>query len=277
MDEQARPLYSKRLTMSAGHFFLQQDVFMKFPRMLVVVSAALLSGTVVLAQAPAATPASMTQQQINEEMLKELKAIHQLLERLTQPTPAQPAQPTRAKLDNLKGFVLGRPDAPLTMVEFTDLQCPFCRQYVTVTFEQIKKEWIDTGKLRYISRDFPLDFHPQAMPSARAARCAGDQGKFWEMRMRLMRNANLLSPDYITKTAADLALDTRAFAACTASTKFDAEIQADMQEGAKIGVGGTPTFVLGRTVAGTLEGPMIVGALPYAQFDARLKDLLAAK
>jgi protein-disulfide isomerase len=250
---------------------------MKFPQ-IIAVMAALVSGTVAYAQTPqTAAPASMTQQQINEERLKELKAIHQLLERLTQPATQAPPQPTTAKLDNLKGFALGRPDAPLTMVEFTDLQCPFCRQYVTVTFDQIKKNWIDTGKLRYISRDFPLDFHPQAMPSARAARCAGEQGKFWDMRMSLMRNANLLSPDYITKTATDLKLDTKAFAACTASTKFDAEIQADIEEGARIGVGGTPTFVLGKTTPTSLEGPMIVGAMPYAQFDAKLKEILAAK
>jgi protein-disulfide isomerase len=257
---------------------------MKFRRILAaVIPAALVLGTTVFAQAPA-TPApttqqqipasQMTQQQINEEMLKELKAIHQLLERLTQPAQAAAPQPTTAKLTNLTGFVMGRPDAPLTMVEFTDLQCPFCRQYVTATFDQIKKDWIDTGKLRYISRDFPLDFHPQAMPAARAARCAGEQGQFWEMRMGLMRNANQLSPDYITKTAADLKLDTKAFASCIASTKFDAAIQADMLEGATIGIEGTPTFVVGRTAAASLEGPMIVGALPYPQFDARLKTLL---
>src|SRR5207245_2802305 len=101
------------------------------------------------------------------------------------------------------------------------------------------------------------DFHPQAMPAARAARCAGEQGKFWEMRLGLMKNANLLSPEYITKTAADLKLDTKAFAACTATTKYDAEIQAETQEGARLGVGGTPTFVLGKTTAAAVEGPMV--------------------
>jgi protein-disulfide isomerase len=250
---------------------------MTFPRILAAVPAACLLGVSVCAQAPAAPPQQpLTQPQINEEMLKELRQIRQLLERLTQPQqPAAPPQPTTAKIPNLKGFVMGRPDAPLTMIEYTDLQCPFCRQYVTTTFEEIRKNWIDTGRLRYISRDFPLDFHPQSMPAARAARCAGEQGKFWEVRLALMRNANLLSPDYITKTAADLKLDTKAFAACTASPRFDAEIQADMQEGARIGVNGTPTFVVGKTAASTLEGPMIVGALPYVQFDTKLKDLLA--
>ena len=247
---------------------------MKLPRILAAAPAALLLGTAVLAQAPAQSPPStpMSQQQISEEMLKELRQIRQLLERLTQ--PQTPPQPTTARLTNLKGFALGRADAPLTMVEFTDLQCPFCRQYATVTFEQLRKDWIDTGRLRYISRDFPLDFHPQAMSAARAARCAGDQGKFWEMRMSLMRNANLLSPDYINRTAADLKLEPKAFAGCIASTKFDLDIQADLQEGSRIGVNGTPTFVLGQTNPASLEGPVIVGAMPYAQFDAKLKELL---
>lgn len=250
---------------------------MKLPRTLAAIPAALLLGTVVCAQAPAQGTPAMSQQQINEEMLKELRQIRQILERISQPQqPAAPPQPTTAKITNLKGFVMGRPDAPLTMIEFTDLQCPFCRQYVSTTFDELKKNWIDTGKLRYISRDFPLDFHPQAMPAARAARCAGEQGKFWELRYTLMRNANLLSADYITKTAESLKLDTKAFASCIASTKFDAEIQADLQEGTRIGVTGTPTFVIGKTTAASVEGPIIVGAMPYAAFDTKLKDVQGA-
>src|SRR3954471_14323538 len=152
-----------------------------------------------------AAPQSATIQQQNEEMLKELRAIRMLLEKLT--TPQGPQQPTTGRVTNLSGYALGRADAPLTMVEFTDLQCPFCRQFVLTSFDEIKKNWIDTGKLRYISRDFPLDFHAQAVPAARAARCAGEQGKFWEMRITLLRNANLLTSDYIARTASDLKLD----------------------------------------------------------------------
>lgn len=225
---------------------------------------------------PALTPQQqgITQQQ-SEEMLKELRAIRMLLEKLATPQqPQAPPQPTIAKVTNLKGYSMGKADAPLTMVEFTDLQCPFCRQFAITSFDEIKKNWIDTGKLRYISRDFPLDFHAQAMPAARAARCAGEQGKFWEMRMGLMRNANLLTAEYITKSASDLKLEPKAFAACAASTKYDAEIKAETAEGAKLGVGGTPTFIIGRTTATAVEGPMMVGALPYAQFDAKLKALL---
>ena len=236
-----------------------------------MLGVALVLGSPAFGQQAQSTPAPMTQQQVNEEILKELKAIHQLLERLTTSQP--PAEPTSATLTDLKGYAMGRPDAPLTMVEFTDLQCPYCRQYVRTTFDEIRKNWIDTGKLRYISRDFPLDFHPQAMAAARAARCAGEQGKFWEMRMLLMRNANLLSPAYITQAAADLKLDSKKFSECTASNKYDAAIQADTAEGAKIGVEGTPTFVVGKTMPNSLEGPIIVGALPYAVFDAKLREL----
>jgi protein-disulfide isomerase len=231
------------------------------------------AGAVLMLQAPALPPQQqgITQQQ-SEEMLKELRAIRMLLEKLTTPQPAGP--PQAGRITNLAGFALGRPDAPLTMVEFTDLQCPFCRQFILTSFDEIKKNWIDTGKLRYISRDFPLDFHAQAMPAARAARCAGEQGKFWEMRLGLMRNANLLTPDFITKTAGELKLDAKSFAACAASPKYDAEIQAETAEGTRLGVGGTPTFIMGRTTATAVEGPMMVGALPYAQFDAKLKALL---
>jgi protein-disulfide isomerase len=252
---------------------------MKLARMLAAISAAVVLGPSAFAQAQQPTTAPpLTQQQVNEEILRELRAIRVTLEKMSalpQPAPQAPAQPTSATITNLKGYLMGKPDAPLTMVEFTDLQCPFCRQYAATTFDEIKKNWIDTGKLRYISRDFPLDFHPFAMPAARAARCAGEQGKFWEMRMALMRNANLLSADYITRTAANLKVDQKAFAACTASTKYDAEIQAETSEGAKIGVGGTPTFVLGKTTPASVDGPMIVGAMPYATFDAKLKELLA--
>jgi protein-disulfide isomerase len=260
---------------------------MKSTPVFAALSALTLLTATTFAQGPQAPPAptltvqqqGMTQQQ-SEEMLKELRAIRMLLEKLTTPQPQQPPapqQPQTAKVTNLKGYAMGRPDAPLTMVEFTDLQCPYCRQYMITSFDEIKKNWIDTGKLRYISRDFPLDFHAQAMPAARAARCAGEQGKFWEMRLGLMRNANLLTPEYIQKSAVDLKLDPKAFATCTASTKYDAEIKAETAEGVKLGVGGTPTFIMGPTTATVVEGPMMVGALPYALFDAKLKELLAGK
>jgi len=247
---------------------------MKAPGLLAAVAIAVVASATTFAQAPAPGPQQApTLQQQNEEILRELRAIRMLLERLTTPQQ-QAAPPAVARITNLTGYALGKADAPLTMVEFTDLQCPYCRHFMLTSFDELKKNWIDTGKLRFVTRDFPIaELHAQALPAARAARCAGEQGKFWEMRISLMRNANLLSPAYIAATASDLKLDAKAFAACSASNRFDAEIQADMQEGARLNVAGTPTFVMGRTAA-AVEGPVVVGALPYAQFDAKLKQLL---
>ena len=249
---------------------------MKFPRLTAAVAVAAVASATTFAQAPGPQPTpTQTLQQQNEEILRELRAIRMLLERLTTPQQQAQAPPATARITNLAGYALGKADAPLTMVEFTDLQCPYCRHFVLTSFDEIKKNWIDTGKLRFVTRDFPItDLHAQAMPAARAARCAGEQGKFWEMRIALLRNANLLSPAYISATAADLKLDAKAFAVCAASTKFDAEIQSDMQEGARLNLAGTPTFVIGRTTNGSIEGPLVVGALPYAQFDAKLRQLI---
>lgn len=224
------------------------------------------------AQAQTITP------QQADEMLRELRAIRELLQRMTPPAAAPaPAAPADrpAKLDRIAGYMLGRPDAPLTMVEFSDLQCTFCNRFATTTFEQVRKHWIDTGKLRYLSRDFPLDFHPLAQRAARAARCAGEQGRYWELRTELVRNASRLSNDFISEAAGTLKLDLSAFAACVESTRHDADIGQDMRDGSAAGVEGTPSFVVGRTTAQGLDGVLLVGALPYAAFDQKLKDLLA--
>jgi protein-disulfide isomerase len=260
----------------------QVRTFVTLATVVVLVPGVFAAHSGAAAQTQPTQPAPLTQQQVNEEILRELRSIRVLLEKMSTtpqaaPQPQVPLPRTLATITNLKGYAMGKPDAPLTMVEFTDLQCPYCREYVTVTFDEIKRNWIDTGKLRYISRDFPLDIHPFAMPAARAARCAGEQGKFWEMRMALMRNANLLSADYIRKTADDLKLNQKAFAACAAGTKYDAEIKGEVEEGFRLGVGGTPTFVIGKTTPESVQGPMIVGAMPYAAFDARLKDLSSGR
>lgn len=227
------------------------------------------------AQAPAKPPES--QQQTNDDVLKELKAIHQLLERLVGPpqqAARQPQKPLRARVTNLQGYALGKPDAPLTMLEFSDMQCPFCQKYVSTSFDEIRKNWIDTGRLRYVSRDFPLDFHPHALSAAQAARCAGEQGQYWSVRLALTKNANALSAEYIKRTVKEHVANAAAFGVCMDSNKYAAEIAAEQLEGTKVGVAGTPTFVIGRTNGDSIEGPMLVGALPYATFDGALKELL---
>ena len=209
-----------------------------------------------------------------EEMLKELRAMRQALERVTPPAPAQ-AQDQRVKLTDVRGYALGRADAPITLVEFTDLQCTFCNRFTTQVFGQIKAAYIDTGKVRFVTRDFPLDFHAYAFQAARAARCAGDQNKFWEMRDALVRGYSQLGDAFVTSVAQGLKLDMISFNACAASTKHDAAIKADMNDGRGANVEGTPSFVLGPTSAQGLEGVLIVGAQPFAAFDAKIRELLA--
>jgi protein-disulfide isomerase len=233
--------------------------------------------------------AQQSLQHQNDQILQELRQIRQLLEKLAGPINGQPGAPVptaaaapvndNVKLTNVTGYVLGKADAPLTMVEFTDLQCPFCRQFHTQAFEQIKKDYIDTGKLRYISRDFPLDsIHPYALAAARASRCAADQGKFWEMRHAILVNNATLSNDVFATFAGDLKLNVNTFKTCTADTsKFQAEIQKDLSEGSGVGIQGTPSFVIGKTSANGLDGVRFVGAQPFSAFDAKLKELLATK
>ena len=237
-----------------------------------VVAVALLVGT-----SHPLSGQGITQQQA-EEILKELRAIRQALERLGGPPPAARAQAPpsdqKVKLSKLGGFTLGRPDAPLTMIEFTDLQCPFCSRFTSTTFGRIKTAYIDTGLLRFISRDFPLDMHPYAERAARASRCAGDQGRFWELRSTLVLNTPKLSPEFILSSAEALGLDMKAFRECLDSNRYEAEVRNDREEGAAVGVEGTPTFLLGPTQADGFEGVRIVGAQPFEAFDAKIKQLL---
>jgi protein-disulfide isomerase len=240
-----------------------------------------LSTLTVFALMLGAPLAAQSQKQQNDAILNELRAIRQLLEKLAAPVGPPAPGPTNDKvtLTNLTGYIIGKSDAPLTMVEFTDLQCPFCRVYHVTTFEQLKRDYIDTGKLRYISRDFPLEaIHPLANAAARAARCAGDQGKFWEMRHVILANNQTIAKDVFATFAQDLKLNASEFQRCTSDAdKYQDELKKDQAEGLAAGITGTPSFIIGRTSGATLNGIRIVGAQPYAAFDATLKALLAAK
>jgi protein-disulfide isomerase len=216
----------------------------------------------------------LTRQQ-GEQILQELRQIRQLLER-QQAKPAQPQEeaPTKAKIKDLTGVsMLGSKNAPLTIVEFTDYQCPYCQRFHMTAFTELKKAYIDTGKVRFFSKDMPLDFHPNAMRAAMAARCAGEQGKFWELRDTMGANPNSLDMEHIVNFAADLKLDTPALRACIDSGKYKEPVQTDVLEAMKIGANGTPTFVVGKSIGNGVDGELVVGAMPFQMFDAKLKEL----
>ena len=213
-----------------------------------------------------------------DEILKELRQIRQLLEKQQARAPqAQGEQVVKAKV-NLEGFaMLGSKEAPLTIVEFTDYQCPFCQRFHTTAFPELKKNYIDTGKVRFYSRDMPLDFHPDAMRAAEAGRCAGEQGQFWQLRDVMGANPNKLDMDSLVADATDLKMDVKAFRACVESEKYKNAVQTDVMEAMKIGANGTPTFVIGKSTPDGVDGELVVGAQPYPMFEEKLKELGSAK
>lgn len=228
-------------------------------------------------------PEGMTRDQA-DAILNELKEIHQLLQNQqtaaaqAKPAAAQAAAPSdKVKMSVGQGwYAMGRDDAPVTMVEFTDYQCPFCRKFEHDSFAELKKDYIDTGKVRFVSRDLPLEFHPNAAPAAEAVRCAGEQHKFWEMHDAIMQDtATDLSADSILKYGDKVGLDSTAFHACLAEKRFVTAIQKDTADAGTLGISGTPSFVIAKTAPDQMDGVRIVGAVPYAVFDSAIKDALA--
>jgi protein-disulfide isomerase len=223
------------------------------------------------AQVPAPKDEGITHQQA-EQILNELRQIRQLLEQQAKSAAPKEEAPKRAKLALQPVQMLGNKDAPLTMVEFTDFQCPYCKQFHSDTFAELKKNYIDTGKMRFYSRDLPLDFHPDAMRAAQAGRCAAEQGQFWKMRDLMTADPDKLDMENLVADAGDLKLDVRAFRVCVESEKNKNAVQTDVLDALKIGAEGTPAFVVGRSTPDGVDGELIIGALPYETFDQKLKE-----
>ena len=209
-----------------------------------------------------------------QAILQELREIRRLLEG-NAPSAAGTPVARRAEVSLADGHVLGSDDAPLTLVEFTDYQCPFCSRFSSTTFDELKRVYIDTGQLRLVSRDLPLAMHGNAMLAANAARCADEQDLYWEMRATMFRNINRLDQEALVGYADDLDLELDTFEACLASDKYGDEVRQGAADAHAIGMTGTPSFVLGKTSGDRLEGTVIVGAHPFAAFDTQIKALLA--
>jgi len=212
----------------------------------------------------------ITRQQA-DAILNELRQIRQLLEKQAKPEPQQ-EQFAKAKVSVGNAPMLGKKDAPLTIVEFTDYQCPFCQRFHVTTFSELKQKYIDTGKLRFFSRDMPLDFHSNAMRAAQAARCATEQDKFWGLREVMSSNPDKLDLDHILNFAADLRMDVGALKSCITSERYKGPVQSDVMEAMRIGATGTPAFVLGKSTPDGVDGELLLGALPLVMFEDRLNQ-----
>lgn len=162
--------------------------------------------------------------------------------------------------------VKGDKNAPVTIVEFSDYECPFCEKFYSETYSQIEKNYIKTGKVKFIYRDFPLGFHQNAQKAAEAAECAGEQGKYYEMHNKLFENGVNGGATSFKQYAKDLGLDQSKFNQCLDSGAMASEIKKDLADGSKLGVSGTPAFFI--------NSQEIVGAQPYTVFEQIIEQQL---
>lgn len=175
------------------------------------------------------------------------------------PTGDQPSAPSpSAEVTADDDPVKGDPDAQVTIIEFSDFECPFCKRFYDNTLSQLEEEYIETGKAKLVYRDFPLSIHPDAQKAAEAAECAEDQGMFWEYHDMLFENQQALDTASLKSYANTLGLDTAEFDSCLDSGKHAQEVKDDFNDGRAAGVSGTPTFFI--------NGQKIVGAQPIDAF-----------
>lgn len=174
----------------------------------------------------------------------------------------------------------GSADAPLVLVEFSDYECPFCIRHFTQTMPELEREYISTGKLRYVFMDFPIDqLHPAALKAHEAARCSGEQGKFWDMHQRLFSPAGTHGVDRLKQLASEVGVDRGKFDACLDSGRMQAPVRASVERATQLGADGTPQMYLG--VADASGSFRIIrsirGAVPFPQMKQVIDALLAPR
>lgn len=179
--------------------------------------------------------------------------------------------------------VLGDEKAPVTMIEFSDYECPFCKRHFDQTFGQLKEKYIETGKVKLVYRDLPLSFHdPMATKEAIAANCAreqgGDEGYFLyhdEIFERTVSNGNGLNDQDLETIAGVVGLNLSEFSICLKDKNQEAEVKKDVADAGKIGASGTPTFFIGKSSKnGVIEGEILVGAQPLSVFETVIDKYL---
>ena len=202
----------------------------------------------------------------------------------------QPAAPAAQAPQVTKGVasidddpILGDKNAPVTLIEFSDYECPFCKRHFDSTHPELVKKYIDTGKVKLVFRDFPLSFHePMASKEAIAASCARDQGgdkKYFEFHDEIFKrttsNGTGLDDAKIKTIASDLKLNIGTFTTCLSNTAKADEVKKDIADGSAAGASGTPTFLIGKSTSdGKIDGDLVVGAQPFAAFQAVIDPLL---
>ncbi len=212
-------------------------------------------------------------------IMADIKEIKEALKK----QPARPGQqaPLNVVLDLDNRKIKGDPNAPVTLVEFSDYQCPFCARHFKNTYPEIKKEYVDTGKVKIAFVDYALPFHKLAPKASEATHCAGEQGKYWELHDVLFDNTKALQPDNLPKYAETAGVsDMGAFNKCLESGKYTELVDSGKALAQKAGVRGTPGFHLGLSTKDNKNiksAKSIRGAVPFATFKNDIDALLADK
>ena len=187
----------------------------------------------------------------------------------TAPTEVGGRQCVSQVLDLASEPSLGDPNAPVTIVEYSDFECPFCARFFNDSYQRIKSEYIESGQVRLVYKDLPLNFHPLAIPSALVANCVerhlGDEAYF-EYHDRIFEQQAVLSESNIDAWGLEFGLTSNQISACRSDSAMLEEIQADASEASSIGINGTPSFVI--------NGELVVGALPFPEFKRAIDDAL---
>ena len=197
-----------------------------------------------------------------------------LMNRSSTPTVPVQVAVTAADTAGFQGYVLGSETAPVTITEYADYQCPACQSFEMVEFPYVKERLIQTGKLRYVYRDFPLDQpHRWSRLAAHSAACANEQNKFWEQHEALYRTQGEWSPSgdaggIFRNLAQQNGMDVGKYDECMRSLKFAGRIQASLDEGIRLGVNSTPSFRIGDR--------LYSGVQPYDKLKAVVDSLIAA-
>ncbi|MFM2655203.1 DsbA family protein [Vibrio owensii] len=218
-----------------------------------------------------------------KDLKAQVESINSDIE-LAKENAAKAAKPKFRTLPDQKDFdgngtipSMGDDNATIAIIEFSDYQCPYCKRFTDNTFAKIKENYVDSGKVKYLTRDFPLGFHPQAKGAAIAANCSFKQGEYWPMRHALFSNMRNLNTAFYQKTASDLKLDIDKFSACLEDPQMAKDVENNIALASTLGIRGTPSFVVGRIEEGQLVGAqLVVGAQDYRVFAALFEDLLKA-
>lgn len=189
--------------------------------------------------------------------------------------PTEPLPPQIVDVENGHLPILGDENAKVTIVEFSDFQCPFCKAFVDDTYDQVKKEYIDTGKVKFTYRHYPLtSIHPNAQLAGEASECANEQGKFWEYHDKLFAEQDTWSPqtqadvaNSLVDYAGEIGLNTEQFRSCVESEKFKAQVEEDLDAGTQAQVDGTPAFFV--------NGYRLTGAQPFSEFQRVIEQELS--